>query len=106
MLNAKHGNFFQKIIQSVFVLEKPRHDVTQSQKFSHEKFLWNLRHDGGHSDKVQILEGIIERSGKSFITVGNALLTIRDRKLYREHFNPHPVRRPGASVVERLYLFP
>ena len=34
----------------------------------------------------QILEGIIERSGKSFITVGNALLTIRDQELYREQF--------------------
>jgi hypothetical protein len=45
-----------------------------------------LRHYGGHSDKVQILEGIIERSGKSFVAVGKALLTIRDSRLYREQF--------------------
>ena len=34
----------------------------------------------------QILEGIIERSVKSFVDVGNALLTIRDSKLYREQY--------------------
>ena len=34
----------------------------------------------------QTLEGIIEQKMKSFITVGNALLTIRDQKLYREGF--------------------
>ena len=32
------------------------------------------------------LEGIISREMKSFMDVGNALLTIRDRQLYREQF--------------------
>ena len=27
-------------------------DGTQAQKFSYEKFFWDLLHDGGHSDKV------------------------------------------------------
>jgi hypothetical protein len=35
----------------------------------------------------QFLEGIIERSVKSFVAVGKALLTIRDQRLYREDFN-------------------
>jgi len=36
--------------------------------------------------ELDTLEGIIEREMKSFMDVGNALLTIRDRKLYREQF--------------------
>ena len=34
----------------------------------------------------QTLDGISGREMKSFVDVGNALLTIRDRKLYREQF--------------------
>ena len=34
--------------------------------------------------EFETLEGIIERSAKSFVDVGNALLTIRDRGLFRE----------------------
>ena len=36
--------------------------------------------------ELDTLEGIIEREMKSFMDVGNALLTIRDRQLYREQF--------------------
>ena len=34
----------------------------------------------------QTLEGVIEREMGSFIAVGRALSTIRDRKLYRQQF--------------------
>ena len=36
--------------------------------------------------ELDTLEGIIEREMKSFMAVGNALLTIRDNKLYRQEF--------------------
>ena len=37
--------------------------------------------------ELDTLEGIISREMGSFIAVGKALLTIRDRRLYREEFN-------------------
>ena len=36
--------------------------------------------------ELEILEGVITREMKSFMSVGKALLTIRDRGLYREGY--------------------
>jgi hypothetical protein len=73
-------------------------------------FKENLAEDNLTIDEkaeLETLEGIIEREMKSFMAVGNALLTIRDNKLYRQEFktfNDYCIERwgIGKSQANRL----
>ncbi|MDI6752823.1 MAG: hypothetical protein QME78_00325, partial [Thermodesulfobacteriota bacterium] len=57
--------------------------------------------------ELETLEGIIGREMKSFMAVGNALLTIRDNRLYREEFKTlkdYCRARWGLSISYAKYL--
>jgi hypothetical protein len=53
----------------------------------------------------QTLEGINGREMKSFVAVGNALLTIRDRKFYREQYRNFKAYCADKWGMSRQYSY-